>query len=253
MFRNCKNLKTLNNVRINLKPDSNIIMNGIFSGCLNLKEIPDLGFDYADCVSNMAYAFEYSGLRKVNMTKPFARLIDAKNAFQHCRFLEEFTFKCNKSGVSLNYLINMPLSLRKMDLDLSLNSNSGQVLDNATPAQLSDMKVNFNNCVWGNNWQFSINNYGVINRIELLNYANNSNIVIENNPRLKNLKITFKSGTTANIYIRNNGLNGDSLNEFFRGLPNASNRTIFIKGTTGMDTCDKTIATAKGWTVNTTS
>ena len=147
MFKNCKNLKTLNNVRINLKPDSNINMHYIFSGCLNLKEIPDLGFDYADCISNMAYAFEYSGLRKVNMTKPFARLIDAKNAFQHCRFLEEFTFKCNKSGVSLNYLINMPLSLRKMDLDLSLNSNSGQVLDNATPAQLSDMKVNFNNCV----------------------------------------------------------------------------------------------------------
>ena len=217
MFRNCKNLKTLNNVRINLKPNSDINMNYIFSGCLNLKEIPDLGFDYADCVSNMAYAFEYSGLRKVNMTKPFTRLIDAKNAFQYCRFLEEFTFKCNKLGVSLNYFISTPMSLRKMDLDLSFNSNSEQFLYNATPAQLSDMKVNFNNCAWGNNWQFSINNYGVINRIELLNYANNSNIVIENNPRLKNLKITFKSGTTANIYIRNNGLNGDSLNEFFRG------------------------------------
>lgn len=147
MFRNCKNLKTLNNVRINLKPDSNIIMNGIFSGCLNLKEIPDLGFDYADCVSNMAYAFEYSGLRKVNMTKPFARLIDAKNAFQHCRFLEEFTFKCNKLGVPLNYLINMPLSLRKMDLDLSFNPGSQQFLHNTSPAQLSDMKVNFNSCV----------------------------------------------------------------------------------------------------------
>ena len=70
--------------------------------------------------------------------------------------------------------------------------------------------------------------------------------MIENNPRLRNLKITFKSGTTANIYIRNNGLDGNSLNEFFRELPSASNRTIFIKGTTGMNTCDKTIATAKG-------
>ena len=253
MFRNCKNLKILNNVRINLKPDSNINMNYIFSGCLNLKEIPDLGFDYADCVSNMAYAFEYSGLRKVNMTKPFARLIDAKYAFQYCRFLEEFTFKCNKLGVPLNYLVSMPMSLRKIDLDLSFNPGNQQFLHNATPAQLSDMKINFNSCVWENNGQFSINNYGVINRIELLNYANNSNIMIENNPRLRNLKITFKSETTANIYLRNSGIDANGLNEFFRGLPSASGRTIYIKGTTGMDTCDKTIATAKGWTVNTTS
>lgn len=147
MFRNCKNLKTLNNVRINLKPDSNINMNYIFSGCLNLKEIPDLGFDYADCVSNMAYAFEHSGLRKVNMTKPFARLIDARYAFQYCRFLEEFTFKCNKLGVSLNYLVSMPMSLRKIDLDLSFNPGNQQFLHNATPAQLSDMKINFNSCI----------------------------------------------------------------------------------------------------------
>ena len=147
MFRNCKNLKTLNNVRINLKPNSDININYIFSGCIKLEEIPDLGFDYADCVSNMAYAFEYSGLRKVNMTKPFARLVDAKYAFQYCRFLEEFIFKCNKLGVSLNYFISTPMSLRKMDLDLSLNSNSEQFLYNATPAQLSNMKVNFNNCV----------------------------------------------------------------------------------------------------------
>lgn len=70
--------------------------------------------------------------------------------------------------------------------------------------------------------------------------------MIENNPRLRNLKITFKSETTANIYLRNSGIDANGLNEFFRGLPSASGRTIYIKGTTGMDTCDKTIATAKG-------
>ena len=67
--------------------------------------------------------------------------------------------------------------------------------------------------------------------------------MIENNPRLRNLKITFKSGTTANIYIRNNGLNRDSLNEFFKGSSNTANTTIDIKATKVMNTCDQNIQT----------
>jgi len=60
---------------------------------------------------------------------------------------------------------------------------------------------------------------------------------------------TFSSG----IAIQHSSFTAADLNDLFSRLPVVSSKTIAIRGNPGTDTCDKTIATLKGWIVNTTS
>ena len=65
------------------------------------------------------------------------------------------------------------------------------------------------------------------------------------NTQLNSLNI---SGCTAlrGLYCRFNQLSAEALNEIFRSLPEQGGN-IFIYGNPGADTCDKSIATEKGW------
>lgn len=252
-FKNCRKLKTLNNVVFNLKQDASINMNYIFSECLSLKEIPSLGFEYEEHVGSMTNAFEYSGIEKINFTKPFKRITDGRFAFQYCKWLEEIKFKNNKLDASYNNFLSNNYSLKKINLDMTLNPGMQYFLGNSFYSQLTEVMINFNNVVWDNNAQFDLRNYPIIHKVELLNYANNSNIIMENNLKLKKLKIIFKPGNSANIYIKGTGLDADALNEFFENLPTTTNKTIYIKDTVGASLCDRTIATKKGWVVNSVS
>ena len=58
---------------------------------------------------------------------------------------------------------------------------------------------------------------------------------------LKNVKVDLDVSWTA--------MDAPALNELFDGLAPVPGKTIFIAGTPGADTCNRSIATAKGWTV----
>jgi Leucine-rich repeat (LRR) protein len=64
--------------------------------------------------------------------------------------------------------------------------------------------------------------------------------------------------TVLNMYMRNCSMSSSALNSFFTSLGNADagagySNLILIYGNPGTATCDTTIATAKGWTVDTTT
>ena len=63
-----------------------------------------------------------------------------------------------------------------------------------------------------------------------------------------NSSSTF-SGYTPQIIISYTGLDANALNLLFGDLPVLSGKTIKITGCIGAETCDKSIATSKCWTV----
>jgi hypothetical protein len=66
--------------------------------------------------------------------------------------------------------------------------------------------------------------------------------------------LTFNASSPFSSYapqvdIQYNTLTNIQLNTIFTALPTVTGKTINITGCTGAATCDKTIATNKGWTV----
>jgi hypothetical protein len=68
--------------------------------------------------------------------------------------------------------------------------------------------------------------------------------------RLTNTNSTF-SGSSPQIDISYCSLDATALDALFGDLPTITGKTIKITANTGVATCDKTIATNKGWTVTT--
>jgi hypothetical protein len=58
----------------------------------------------------------------------------------------------------------------------------------------------------------------------------------------------FGSGTSPQFKMQYNDMSAAQINAIFTALPSVS-KTIDITGCTGAATCDKSIATGKGWTV----
>jgi hypothetical protein len=66
--------------------------------------------------------------------------------------------------------------------------------------------------------------------------------------RLTNSSSTF-SGTSPQIDVSYNSMDATALNTLFGDLPTLTGKTIKITGNPGASTCDTSIATSKGWTV----
>lgn len=57
------------------------------------------------------------------------------------------------------------------------------------------------------------------------------------------------SGSAPQLTLYGN-MNATELNRIFTALPTVTGKTIDVRGNPGYSTCNKTIATAKGWTVS---
>lgn len=60
---------------------------------------------------------------------------------------------------------------------------------------------------------------------------------------------SFGSGSSPQLELKNTDLSATSLNDIFTLLPVVSGKTVNITGCTGAATCNRNIATAKGWLV----
>ena len=59
------------------------------------------------------------------------------------------------------------------------------------------------------------------------------------------------TGMAQNVYLNNNDLSVDAIDEIFTNLPTVTSKTINVSNNPGSSGCDTTIATNKGWTVTT--
>lgn len=255
LFANCYNLKTLNNVQINLKPDSAITMTSLFDGCYSLETVPNLGIEY-ERASNFSYAFRNTQIKEAIFDKSFDSITNVNYAFYQCRKLKRITMIINNDVTDYNYWISNNTNLKNLDLQFTLPNSSRNIVNNLTLGNtLVNLKLDFNNTTWNNNSAWNISGYNIthLKKVEIWNYANTGNITLDSASRLDKFIITFKQGVYAHIYLRNGKLSVEALNEFFNNLPSGSNKTLYLKGQANINECDQSIATSKGWTINTTT
>lgn len=253
MFQNCYNLKTLNNVQINVKPDTAIDMSYLFDGCRSLSEIPDIGIDYQSA-SRLAYTFKNTSIKEAVFENAFNKITYMYSLFQQCYCLEKIKMYIKNDVTEYGYWINELHSLKEVDLDFELPNSTRNIFNQVTfGSNLTKFKLDLHNSTYASNAAFNLSNQVVLNDIQLLNWANTGNITLDTNSQLKKIIITFKNNVSANIYLRNGKLSAQALNDFFTNLPTVSGKTLYLKGQVNIDECDKTIATKKGWTINTTT
>lgn len=75
-------------------------------------------------------------------------------------------------------------------------------------------------------------------------------LTLNNKPYLTSFRLENPQSSMANLTITNCALDTDAINQLFEDLPTVTTtRTINIKGNPGAETCDRSIATVKNWTV----
>lgn len=92
------------------------------------------------------------------------------------------------------------------------------------------------------------------NRLKNLDVSKNTllqNLYCENN-QLKSLDVS-KNPKLVSVFLRSNQLDVNQLNFFFETLHNNKiwGKTIYIGGNPGVEKCNKSIATNKGWKIDT--
>ena len=79
-------------------------------------------------------------------------------------------------------------------------------------------------------------------------YGASSNNLLCTGIRITNSGSTF-TGTSPQVNVSYTNLDATALNQLFTDLPTLTGKTINITGSLGAGTCNRTIATAKNWTV----
>ena len=134
-----------------------------------------------------------------------------------------------------NLLTTLDLSRLKLIRFLSLESNQLSSLDLSKNPEITNLKVSNN--------QLSSLDLSNKTRLYILDASNNqlTSLNISNTPTLESLT------------IENNMMDAQSLNELFNALTDQSGstqlNTIVLTGNPGAATCDKSIATKKGWRI----
>lgn len=252
-FQNCYNLKTLNNVKINVKPDTAINMSYLFNGCRSLEYLPDIGVPYEQA-SNLSWAFQYTNIKEAVFNNVFDKITYLPYMFNSCYSLERIKMHIKNDITDYVYWIRESHFLKELDLTFELPNSTRNIFNGVQLGNnLTKLKIDLCNTKYNNNAAFDRSNAKILNEIQLLNWGNTGNITLDTNSQLKKVIITFATGVSANIYLRNGRLSVQALNEFFNNLPKVSGKTLYLKGQTNINECDRSIATSKGWTINTTT
>lgn len=168
------------------------------------------------------------------LTKLTSLLIDSTNITD---------FDCNLTPQVMSLSIGSKSGLQNIqNTDSLYNLRSlairGNVKQTAFSATKNDSLQLFK-ASYANITQINLNNLQLLISIDINACKQLTSITLSNNKALQSITLTNNSALTA-----------VSLNNFFKALPTtiSNNSTITLKGNVGDATCDKTIATNKGWT-----
>ena len=255
MFYSCYSLQSLNLSSFNTAAVTN--MSSMFVSCYSLQSLNLSSFNTA-AVTNMSYMFyNCSSLQSLNLSSfNTAAVTNMSYMFYNCYSLQSLNISSfNTAAVTnMSYMFVSCYSLQSLNLSsfntaavtnmsyMFYNCSSLQSLNLSSfnTAAVTNITYMFYNCTSLQSLDLSATNVGAVTPVG--NFAN------------------FTSGTTSLIKCRlpqvkwsftvaGNPLTAAELNLLFGDLATVSGQTITITGCTGAATCDKTIATNKGWTV----
>ena len=229
MFSNCFSLQSLNLISFNTAAVTN--MSVMFNSCFSLQSLNLSSFNTA-AVTNMSYMFSncYS-LQSLNLSSfNTAAVTNMSVMFNSCFSLQSLNLSSfNTAAVTnMSYMFSNCYSLQSLNLS-SFNT-----------ASVTNMSVMFQNCFSLQSIDLSATNVGAVTAAgNFTSFTASTSSLIK--CRLPQAKWSFT--------VANNPLTTAELNLLFGDLATTTGQTITITGCTGATTCDKTIATSKGWTV----
>lgn len=211
MFRDMVMLR-----EVDLRGAQPISLANWFNGCELLEKITGLDTSLAT-LFNLAF-YNCNALRDFSWIS-FARATDMSSAFVNCYELKTITIN-TPTITSLSATFNGCLSLRRAEV----------IAPNATTAA---------NCFIA---------CQLLTDVTLHTKANAARTTTYNKANMLSW-INDLSRSSAVLSVASCNLNAAALNRIFTDLGTATSATITITGTPGAAACDRSIATAKGWTV----
>lgn len=211
MFRDMAMLR-----EVDLRGAQPISLANWFNGCVLLEKITGLDTSLAT-LFNLAF-YNCNALRDFSWIS-FAQATDMTSAFVNCYELKTITIN-TPTITSLSATFNGCLSLRRAEV----------IAPNATTAA---------NCFIACQLLTDVTLHTKANAARTSTYTKANMLSWIND----------LSGSSITVSLASCNLNAAALNRIFTDLGTVTTATITITGTPGAATCDRSIATAKGWTV----
>lgn len=213
LFREMDSLRV-----VDLAGTSPSTMDGWFRSCRSLERIDNLN---TANTTNMNYAFGSCQSMKDFSWVSFAAVTTASQAFYNCTSLQQIVINA-PNCTSVASILESCSSLISAEV-ITPNATSASGAIRGCPSLV----------------------YLKFHALPKPSYRFNA---VENNPSLS--WYDDLSVSTTSITLAGSNLNAAALNKVFTDLGTAaSSASINVTGTPGATTCDRTIATAKGWTV----
>ena len=182
-------------------------------------------------VSNATYLFN-ACIQLKNITLPELNVTSLLSAFSACNNLKTVTLpNLNSVTTATNMFYNC------YGLDTINNvENLGSKTDDVAMSNILFYGLSIK----------SLSIEAKLTQFEVFGYSTYSSKITS--LRLTNTGSLF-TGTAPQIDISYTDLNDTAINQVFTDLPTLVSKTINISGASGSATCDRSIATGKGWTV----
>jgi len=264
-FSGCANLKKI----IGLDMSAAIQCGMMFQSCSSLEEAY---FYNTGNVSNIYYMFNACAALKTVYFSNLDKLTTLQGAFYQCSSLQEVNLPALPICSDFYMAFMDCYSLRSVKIE-------------GTPAPTGDVQSMFSGCycleevpdrwdgtnqalansifqncyglkklpdswVWGGNSAIqSFSSAMALREIPAWDFSkcNDLGSWLGTNFNLTRVKAT---GIKVSFSVENNQLSATALNELYTNLATVTDKTITASGNLGYDASNKTIATAKGWTVN---
>ena len=229
MFQNCYSLQSLNLSSFNTAAVTN--MSNMFQNCYSLQSLNLSSFNTAAVTNMTSMFYNCTSLQSLNLSSfNTAAVTNMTYMFYNCSSLQSL----NLSSFNTAAVTNMSNMFQNCYSLQSLN------LSSFNTAAVTNMGSMFSGCSSLQKIDLSGTNVGAVTSVgNFGSFTNGTTSLIK--CRLPQAKWNFT--------VANNPLSATELNLLFGDLATVSGQTITITGCTGAATCDKTIATNKGWTV----
>jgi hypothetical protein len=256
LFYNCSSLKA-----VTLPTSWELVKTcyGMFCNCYSLKLV-DIPASW-DNVTSVASMFSYSSITSC-VVPVLTNVANASSMFSNCSSLIDCTVLGWGNALSISNMFSNCMSLRQLTLPSTPGSfltDCSNIITQNTSAYIKYINLDYVGSLTADTdislpyfevgEDFSVTFHARLSRLRISasdNYHNNHLISV----RLDNPNSQF-GGYSPQVDVSNGRLSAAALNLLFSDLPTLSGKTIKITGNPGAATCDKTIATEKGWTVTT--
>ena len=257
MFSSCR---TLESITLPTSWGKVTNVNYMFSSCRSLTNLI-LPVSWDD-VTDVSGFLSNTGLPSISIP-PFTKVTNASSLFSGCSRLVSCEFQGWGVVTNISGMFYGCYSLREVKLPPE-SSNSLTDCSSFTDAYSTSSIIKFTNLDYVGSPTVDTNFANFLSclsePIALTLYARISKLVVSGQNayptnltslRLPNAINSGFGGRSPQINVSYTNLDANALNLLFGDLPVVTGKTIDISGAAGASTCDKTIATTKGWTVTT--